>query len=84
MAYNETVAHPMDSAETADHHIDHCFDYLRQSIMCCGDTALEGMQTTLAPGVQGTDGWGVTHVCKRYEEVIEFLEDHRISDQKAL
>ncbi|KIN07699.1 hypothetical protein OIDMADRAFT_16278, partial [Oidiodendron maius Zn] len=23
------------------HHVDHCVDYLRQAIMCAGDTTLE-------------------------------------------
>lgn len=37
--------------------MNHCFDYLRQSIMCCGDVALEGEQTTFPEGFDGSDGW---------------------------
>lgn len=41
--------------------MNHCFDYLRQSIMCCGDVALEGEQTTFPPGFDGSDGWDAVH-----------------------
>jgi hypothetical protein len=26
-------------------HINHCFEYIRQAIMCAGDVALEGAAT---------------------------------------
>ncbi|KAL7929242.1 hypothetical protein V8C35DRAFT_315892 [Trichoderma chlorosporum] len=47
---------------TADSHghIQHCFRYLRQSLMCCGDTALEGQIPN--SNISGTDGTGAVHV----------------------
>lgn len=62
-------------------HLSHCFDYLRQAIMCHGDTALEGLQTTFGPDVGGSDGWNTQHVCKRYGEVYDWLEEKRIDDR---
>lgn len=60
----------------------HCFDYLRQSIMCCGDTALEGQHTILYPEEMiGSDGWDAKHVCKDYTQVLRFLEDNRADDR---
>ncbi|KAF1986999.1 hypothetical protein K402DRAFT_453877 [Aulographum hederae CBS 113979] len=48
--------------EDMKRHVTHCFDYLRQSVLCAGDSALEGVSKT----VRGmADGWGVMHVCKR-------------------
>ena len=46
-----------------DHHwhMIHCFDYLRQTIMCCGDTALEGHETTFPDDNGGSDGWDAKH-----------------------
>lgn len=46
-----------------DHHwhMIHCFDYLRQSIMCCGDMALEGHETTSPKFMGGSDGWDAKH-----------------------
>lgn len=63
-------------------HLSHCFDYLRQAIMCHGDTALEGLQTTFGPDVGGSDGWNVKHVCKAWDEVYDWLETHRVDDRE--
>ncbi|KAK4233880.1 hypothetical protein C8A03DRAFT_47664 [Achaetomium macrosporum] len=62
-------------------HLSHCFEYLRQSIMCCGDLALEGQHTTFPPGVTGSDGWDATHVCRDYGQVLEYLEGKRVDDE---
>ncbi|KAI1408817.1 hypothetical protein F5Y13DRAFT_194066 [Hypoxylon sp. FL1857] len=63
-------------------HLNHCFDYLRQGIMCCGDVALEGEQTTFPEGFDGSDGWDAKHVCKNYDEVYEYLEKNRADDKE--
>lgn len=59
-----------------------CFDYLRQSLMCCGDTALEGGSEpeSFPEGIVGTDGWGVQHVCKTYADINVFANEHRAFD----
>ena len=46
-----------------DHHwhIIHCFDYLRQSIMCTADVAIEGLETTAPDHNGGSDGWDAKH-----------------------
>ena len=63
----------------------HCFDYLRQSLMCCGDSTLEGHHTTYPdPDLPSTDGWGASHVCKNYDELMGWMEDHRLHDSKTL
>jgi len=61
-------------------HVGHCFDYLRQSIMCCGDVALEGAETTFPEGEGGSDGWDAKHVCKDYRQVFEYLEEKRATN----
>jgi len=63
-------------------HLSHCFDYLRQSIMCCGDVALEGQQTTFPPGFKGSDGWDAKHVCRDYGQVLAHLERNRVDDER--
>lgn len=62
-------------------HLGHCFEYLRQSIMCCGDVALEGQQTTFPEGTVGSDGWDAKHVCKDYNQIYNYLEENRADDQ---
>ncbi|RBQ68736.1 hypothetical protein VDGD_05055 [Verticillium dahliae] len=46
-----------------DHHwhMIHCFAYLRQTIMCSADTALEGLETTFPDHNGGSDGWDSKH-----------------------
>ena len=80
-AYNDLAANntSMHMAKRApkhhDHswHLGHCFDYIRQGIMCCGDTALEGAATTFPHGLKGSDGWNAKHVCKDYGQVTEWI-----------
>ncbi|CAI4214783.1 unnamed protein product [Parascedosporium putredinis] len=65
-------------------HQLHCLHsiYLRQSIMCCGDVALEGAETTFPEGERGgSDGWGAQHVCKNYDEIYKYLEAGRATDE---
>lgn len=50
------------------HHSAHCFDYLRQSIMCAADTNLEG-DTETGPG------WGSEHTCADYDAVLAWANE---------
>lgn len=49
-------------------HLAHCFDYLRQSILCSGDTTLEG-RTYDSSGAEVPIGWGSYHECKDWEQI---------------
>ncbi|KAK4134666.1 hypothetical protein BT67DRAFT_379503 [Trichocladium antarcticum] len=62
-------------------HVAHCVDYLRQAIVCAGDVALEGQQTTFPPGVVGSDGWDARHVCRDWGQVRAHLERNRADDR---
>ncbi|KAI0443431.1 hypothetical protein F4803DRAFT_316644 [Xylaria telfairii] len=62
-------------------HLTHCFDYIRQGIMCCGDVALEGQQTTFPEGFEGSDGWDSKHVCKDYNQILAYLDKNRANDE---
>lgn len=54
-------------------HAEHCFAYLRQGIMCAGDTTLEEPD----PERRGTlQGWGVVHQCRMWDGE-EGLEEWR-------
>jgi len=50
-------------------HSAHCFDYLRQSIMCSADTNLEG-HTDSGPG------WGSKHECTDYDALLAWANEH--------
>lgn len=54
----------------APSHIRHCFDYLRQALMCAADTNME----VLDPETHTTSGWGQGKRCRDYDEVVMWAE----------
>ncbi|PMD57178.1 uncharacterized protein K444DRAFT_632315 [Hyaloscypha bicolor E] len=75
-----------NTALPEDHHwhMIHCFDYMRQAIMCSADMALEGLETTFPDHNGGSDGWDSKHVCKDYGQVINYLESVRAYDDQQI
>lgn len=59
----------------------HCFDYLRQAILCAGDMTLEGESRELEGQ---TDGWGYEHVCKNRKEMFGWIEGNRVADLSGI
>ncbi|KAJ5503317.1 hypothetical protein N7463_006191 [Penicillium fimorum] len=57
-------------------HLTHCFDYLRQSIMCFGDTTLEWLPAP--PNDIGSTGWGYEHICRDFNAISLWAEEHRL------
>ncbi len=63
--------------QVADDHIYHCFDYIRQAIMCSGDTTLEKGRTIDGKLTRGVDGWGVAHECRDFDTIYTYAAAHR-------
>ncbi|KAF1997771.1 hypothetical protein P154DRAFT_524513 [Amniculicola lignicola CBS 123094] len=59
--------------EEVAHHSAHCFNYLRQGIMCAADTTLEG-KTEEGPGE------GSEHECTDYDALLEWANEHAAMD----
>jgi hypothetical protein len=62
----------------------HCFDYLRQSLICASDITLEKLQVDKEGIKPAVDGWGTTHLCRNYEEVSNWAASHRASDSGGI
>jgi hypothetical protein len=62
-------------------HVNHCFDYLRQAILCNMDSTLEG--NTMSHQ-EGTSGWFVSHTCRNYEQGKAWAESVRQGDTQLL
>jgi len=58
-------------------HTYHCFDYLRQAIMCSGDTTLEKAIVEDGKVIADVDGWGVQHECRNYDYIFAWAEENR-------
>ena len=66
-------------------HWDHCFDYLRQALMCTADTTLEELEMNERGDVIGrVDGWGTEHVCRDWEAVKGWAQGHRGTDDGGI
>lgn len=63
-------------------HLKHCFEYLRQAVMCAGDTALEKAMIVDGRIIRGVDGWGVEHECRDYTAIFDFAAQHH-SDSRT-
>lgn len=71
----------LDVGEIA--HNDHCVNYIRNALMCCGDTTLEGQsQAKELEHVEGTDGTGAVHMCRNFDEISAWATQHRVSEWK--
>ncbi|KAK4901692.1 hypothetical protein LTR27_001464 [Elasticomyces elasticus] len=57
-----------------DDHVYHCFDYIRQALMCAGDMTIEWPRTETDGSRFAVDGWGITHECKDWGAIMEFME----------
>jgi hypothetical protein len=75
--YSLVSTPPREVSEDVMFHVPHCFDYLRQAIMCNADLALEGSDPKSKGGPLGSDqGWDAKHICKDYSQVKKHLEDN--------
>lgn len=71
-----------DGVSFSPFHMDHCFNYLRQSIECAGDLTVEWAKIN-ADGVRkGIQGWGIAHEgCRDRDALEDFaLKHHNIAD----
>ncbi len=59
------------------HHLRHCFDYLRQALMCAADTNLEPVDFDLG----GVTGWRFEKTCRNFEAVKGWAEKWRSWDE---
>jgi hypothetical protein len=59
-------------------HVGHCFDYLRQAIMCAGDLTVEWAREEEV-GIERftVDGWGVEHVCQDWSQAFDWVRANR-------
>lgn len=57
-------------------HISHCFDFVRQALMCAADVTLEG--PVEIQGTQVFAGWEAPHQCTKWDEVWSWAEKHKL------
>ena len=71
--------HDIEDEDLMMWHIRHCFEYIKTSLTCCADTALEGQKKDTE--LPATDGFGAYHMCRNFDSVFDWADLHRASDQ---
>ncbi|KAI1351456.1 hypothetical protein F5Y01DRAFT_282397 [Xylaria sp. FL0043] len=70
----------MDGVEPSHHakpsHLRHCFDYLRQSVMCSADTNLE----PVIEGRGGVNGFGSDRKCRDFGRLSAWADKWRVEE----
>lgn len=64
-------------------HIIHCFEYLRQALMCAADTNLEVTHQRVDESGKMSieaEGWDTARVCRDYDAVKEWAEAWKVAD----
>jgi hypothetical protein len=61
-------------------HVQHCFDYVRQALLCAADTNLEIANATTGR----TNGWGFERTCRSYEDVVKWAEKWRNNQETTI
>jgi hypothetical protein len=72
------LGHPLNTGTTHHAHNhpgrpDHCFDYLRQLIMCNLDLTYEPARVDLDGIRRVADGWGTVHQCKDWSAINSWM-----------
>lgn len=78
--------------ETSPAHTQHGFEYLRLTLMCHADTTLEGRSDLLLLGGGRSEkesesiqnGPKAKHVCKSFDQVFEWVQQRRETDEDRL
>lgn len=73
-SYHQLIVNGKNGEENP-HHAAHCFEYLRNSIMCNLDMTLEGSQSTPMDKSRGQG-----HVCRDRDEAVKWIEARRVDD----
>lgn len=61
-------------------HIQHCFDYIRQALICAADTNLEPKNQKTGK----TNGWGFERTCRNFQQVLDFAEKWRNNGETTI
>jgi len=68
-------------------HEYHCLDYIRQSILCAGDTTLDYAEMSDGYGLAGSGGFsgaGSKHQCRDWNAIRDFMIENRSGDKEGI
>jgi len=68
--------------QTYHGHPDHCFDYLRQILMCNLDMTYESARIDVDGKRRSVDGWGSVHQCKDWTSINAWMLENWQSEAR--
>lgn len=79
--YIQLLAGNFSHTDQKSTHIEHCFDYIRQVLMCHADLSLEHRwhSPDEAPDNDAVNGWDVVHQCRDWNAVVSFVEENALT-----
>jgi hypothetical protein len=71
LEYVGLLANDSSTRDDTEKHADHCFDWIRQGIMCAADLAIERIDIEDDPkgDAMKMKDFGHAHTCRKWEEV---------------
>lgn len=76
---NDKGLEDFDFGRERSKHAGHCFEYLRQGLMCAADSSIEPGHAEKADG-EGFLGWDVPRTCRNYDQLKQWAEERRAFD----
>ncbi|KAI1261336.1 hypothetical protein F5Y18DRAFT_202299 [Xylariaceae sp. FL1019] len=70
-SHHSEEEHSEHSEHSSEAHVRHCLEYIRQGIMCAADTTVE-QGVSAGEGRAGVAGFGTEHVCRNFQQLIEW------------
>lgn len=79
--YIQLLAGDFSRMDRKSPHVEHCFDYIRQTLMCHADLSLEHRwhSPDEGPDNDSVNGWDVIHQCRDWDAVVEFVEENALT-----
>ncbi|KAH8809395.1 hypothetical protein F5884DRAFT_858896 [Xylogone sp. PMI_703] len=81
-SFTKAIQDPSQVPVGEVYHTYHCTELLRRAIKCAADPTLDDTITIpQSPIGRGTSGWNGTHVCRDYDRLFAWAEEHRANDR---
>lgn len=75
LSFETTTYTPLEGPHM--HHLLHCTEKLRRTLMCQGDLTLEAPKNPDG-WPHRVDGWGYIHKCRDWDVLIQRIKDHAL------
>ncbi len=84
VAFARAIEDPSQVTKPQQMHTYHCVEYMRQAVRCTADPTLDPTFLVGEHGNHATFGSGATHVCRDYEKLFQWAEDHHTTNSSGL